>query len=108
MRKQIGKIQKVSFGHGGYQEAMIGISFTLGGEGWGVSDFWGSWSLERSDYAKWSEQDRIDQLGETVMRINKLLNDSKTHNVNNLQDVPIECSFEGNLLKSWRVLTEVL
>jgi hypothetical protein len=100
--KQLGKIQSVSFGHGGYHDAMIGISFTLSGEGWGVGDFWGAWSIKRS------EEDRIRGLGEMVMRVNDLLQQAKVSTVDRLKGIPVEVSFEGNLLKSWRVLTEVL
>ncbi len=50
LRKEIGKIQKVSFGHGGYQDAGIGVSFSLGSDkaSWGVHDFWGAWAISRS------------------------------------------------------------
>jgi len=108
MRKEIGKIQKIKFGYGGYQDAMIGVSFTLGGESWGVSDFWGAWAGERCESTQWSEQDRINTLGETSMRISKILDDSKKKDLNDMLNVPIECTFDGNLLKSWRILTEVI
>jgi len=108
MRKELGKIKKAEFGLGGYQDAMIGISFDLGGEGWGVSDFWGNWALERSEYAKWTEAERITQLGEMSMRIAKLLEDAKIRSVSKLAGIPIEVTFEGNVLKEWRVLKEVL
>ena len=35
MEKKLGKIQSVRFGHGGYQDACIGISVTLGDGSWG-------------------------------------------------------------------------
>lgn len=108
MRKELGKIQQASFGWGGYQEAMVGASFTLGGPGWGVVDFWGTWGIERSDYAKWTEQERIDQLGAVVMRLSDLLTKAKKQTVSALVGVPIEAEFENNTLKSWRVLEEVL
>lgn len=109
-RKEIGKIQRVSFGSGGYQDACIGISFTLGSDktSWGVQDFWGAWSIERSDYCKWKEEDRIRQLGEMVMRVNALLTDAKVDSVEKLKGTPIEAQFDGNMLKSWRVLTEAI
>lgn len=106
--EKLGKIQDVRFGFGGYQDAMIGISFTLGGDGWGVGDFWGDWSIKRSDTAKWSEADRMGRLAETVWRIKELLDDAKVRNVEDLKDIPVMVSFEGNTLKSWRVLKEVL
>lgn len=108
--KKIGKIQGVYFGHGGYQDAMIGISFELGSDkdSWRVGDFWGAWSIERSEYAKWSEADRIKQLGEMCMKINALLNSAKKDDINKLKGIPVEVIFENNTLKEWRVLTEVI
>lgn len=109
-RKEIGKIQSVSFGHGGYQDAMIGISFTLGSDkaGWGVGDFWGYWSMEPDKYTKWTKKDQVKILGETVLRINQLLSDAKVSDINKLQGIPVEVEFESNTLKSWRILTEVI
>lgn len=110
-RKEIGKIKSIHFGHGGYQDAMIGVSFTLGSDkgSWGVCDFWGSWAIERSDYCKWTEEDRVKQLGEMVMRINGLLADAKVETLNLLQGVAVECTFKDyNTLASWRILTEVI
>lgn len=108
IEKKLGKIQRCSFGSGGYQDAMIGISFTLGGDSWGVGDFWGDWSIKRSETAQWSESDRINNLGKTVMRINELLGQAKKQDVSKLAGVAVEVSFEGNTLVSWRVLTEVI
>lgn len=35
MNKKLGKIKSIEFGLGGYQEACIGLSVSLIGEGWG-------------------------------------------------------------------------
>lgn len=59
LRKELGKIKSASFGMGGYQEAMIGLTLTFGGASWGVSTFLGGWGIERSDYCKWTEADRL-------------------------------------------------
>lgn len=106
--KQLGKIQKCEFGKGGYQDAMVGISFTLGGEGWGVGDFWGYWATEISRSTQWTHDVRIVHLGQTVWRIDSLLNDAKVQTISELKNTPIEAIFEGNTLKSWRVLKEVI
>lgn len=110
IRKEIGKIQSVSFGRGGYQDAMIGISFTLGSEkqSWATCDFWGYWSMNPNPSCKWTKQDQIKSLGETVLRINKLLSDANVSDINKLKGIPIEVGFESNTLKSWRILTEVI
>lgn len=38
MEKKLGKIELVTFGHGGYQNCMLGLYVNLSGEGWGVPD----------------------------------------------------------------------
>ena len=106
--KELGKIQSARFGYGGYQDAMIGLSLTFGGKGWGCGHFDGAWAIERDDYAKWTEQDRIDQLGQTVMNLNDILRKAKVQEVSKLKGIPIECTFEDMNLKSWRILEEVL
>jgi hypothetical protein len=40
--------------------------------------------------------------------IKTLLKQAKIHEVSDLKNVPIEMEFEDNLLKSWRILEEVL
>lgn len=108
MNVELGKIKSVEFGHGGYQDACIGVTFVLGGESWGVSDFWGDWAIERSSHASWTEDGRIKKLGSVTMRIAGLLADAKVSSISQLKGVPIEVTFEGTTLKSWRVLKEVL
>lgn len=108
MRKELGKIQKASFGNGGYQESMIGFRFTLGGAGWGVQDFWGHWSGQVTENTKWTEEQRIKYLGEQVMRMHHLLDQAKKGTLDEMIGVPIEATFEGNTLKEWRILTEVV
>lgn len=108
IEKKLGKIDRVSFGHGGYQDCMIGISFDFSCGPWTVSDFWGYWNLERTKKATWTEQDRVDNLGKMVMKINDLLSKAKVTSVDKLKGIPVEVTFEGQRLKEWRVLTEVL
>lgn len=109
IRKEIGKIKKVEFGMGGYQDAQFGFRFELGGKSWGVNDFWGQWATKRLATAEWTEQDRLTYLGKDCMRVLQLLQDAKVESLQDLIDVPIECSFEGfNILSSWRILTEVI
>ena len=109
-KKLIGKIQSIEFGFGGYQEAQIGISVTLGGdkEGWGVGDFRGPWARNPDKHCKWTKEEQIQQAGETVMWLRDLLLDAKVNNINELSGIPVEVEFEGNTLKSWRILTEVI
>ncbi len=107
-RTQLGRIQSARFGFGGYQEAMLGFSVTLGGEGWGVGDFVGGWAIERSDHAKWTEADRQAAISKAAWRLKEVLEQAKKQHVAELVGTPVEVTLDGNLLKSWRVLTEVL
>jgi hypothetical protein len=111
MKKKLGKIESVRFGLGGYQDAMLGLSVTLSGEGWGVSDFKGTWdaeSVKRSEYTKWTEEERSKGYDDTMRFISKLLKDAKASHVEKLKGCPVEVTFDGNILHEWRVLTEVL
>lgn len=108
MTFEIGKIERIEFGHGGYQNACIGVSVVLSGKGWGVQDFKGTWHIPRSATAQWTEEDRIRSLGETVMWLNGILNDANRQTVSELKGVPVKAEFDGGRLVSWRILTEVL
>lgn len=107
-RTELGSIQKITFGWGGYQDVMLGINITLGGKSWGVGDFKGAWGVEWTDRCKWTEEDRRQELGEACMFLRDLLTKAKVQTLDQLQGIPIEATFDGNTLKSWRVLDEVL
>lgn len=108
MRKELGKIVRASFGFGGYQDAQIGLSLTFEGPGWGVCHFDGHWSVERTDRSPWTEHDRLSSLGRTVMGLARILKKAKKKSVAELAGVPVEVTFNGNVLDSWRILEEVL
>ena len=111
MEKKLGKIQSVRFGHGGYQDACIGLSVTLGDGSWGVSDFKGTWDpeiIKCTEHTKWTEEDRTNNIGEAVRFISKLLKEAKVDSVDKLKGIPVEATFDGSMLKEWRVLSEVL
>jgi len=108
MRKELGKILDVKFGCGGYGDGMIGIEFTLSGS-WGeVCDFWGYWSGEVTEYTKWTDEERKLYLGEVLMKIQKILDQCDVFYINDLKNKPVEITFDGNCLKEWRILTEVI
>jgi hypothetical protein len=111
MEKRLGKIEAVRFGLGGYQDAMLGIHVTLGNGGWGVGDSTAQWDAELincSEHTKWSESDRDVWYSEIMRYVSKLLKDAKVDSVEKLKGKPIEATFEGNTLREWRILTEVL
>jgi hypothetical protein len=111
MKKEMGKIESVRFGHGGYQDSMLGLSVTLSMNGSGVSDFKGTWDAElvkHTEYSRWTEEDRDKSYSDTMRFLSKLLSEAKVDEVSKLKGTPVEVTLDGILLKEWRVLTEVL
>ena len=111
MEKKLGKIESVKFGLGGYQGVMFGLSVTLSGQAWGVGDFKGTWDCENikvTEHTKWTEADRTKNHDELIRFVSKLLKEAKVDSVDKLKGTPVECTFDGNILKEWRVLTEVI
>jgi hypothetical protein len=108
VRKELGKIKSVRYGFGGYQDAQFGLSVSMGGESWGVSDFWGGWASEPDKLAKWTRAEQLECHGQTADRVCKLLQSAHVQGVDGLEGVPVEVTFDGQRLQSWRVLTEVL
>lgn len=106
--KVLGYIDSVTFGNGGYDGAMFGLSVHFRGDGCGASAFDGTWAFPPSDNAKWTEQERRDIYADMCIRIIDLLNQAKVDDVYKLKGKPVELEFDGNLLKSWRLLTEVI
>lgn len=110
-RRELGKIKSLRVGMGGYQDAMFGVTVELGGESWGVFDFKGAWSpsqMKRSEHAKWTDQERGEQILTAFVWLDQLLTDAKVSDAAKLAGKPVEVTFDGNMLKSWRLLTEVL
>jgi hypothetical protein len=112
IEKRIGKIQEVSVGFGGYQDAMLGLSVTLGSDkdGWGVGEFKGFWGpdVDHSERCKWTEEQRRGAHADTMLFIGKILQEAKVSSVDKLRGKPVEVELDFNTLKSWRILTEVL
>lgn len=111
MEKRLGKIKDVRFGLGSYQDAMIGLHVTLGGGSWGVMDSKCTWDpqmVECTKHTKWTEEERSKNLSDIMRHISKLLSEAKVNSIEKLKNVPVEVTFDGNMLVEWRILTEVL
>ena len=108
MRKELAKIRSVRFGSGGYQDAAFGISFEFEGNGSSCGDFIGTWSSEPDDSNKWTKSDQTEFWGNMVREIRDTMKAAKTNNLNDLVGKPVELTFNGNQLDSWRILTEVI
>jgi hypothetical protein len=112
-RKELGKITAVRFGRGGYQDCMMSLDLSFGGE-WGgvgttVGGVWDPATMECGRHCKWTEADRDAQLAKMCREISKLMADAKVADVAKLLGKPVEVTFENySTLKSFRILTEVL
>lgn len=109
MTKELGKISSASFGMGGYQDCMIGLSLTFSTKGGGaVSTFLGAWAAERSGTALWTEESRLQKIGAACMKLADLLKKTGKRDVAELAGAPVEITFDGNRMVDWRLLEEVL
>lgn len=109
VRKELGKIKFVRLGFGGYQEAAFGLVLEFEMKGSGVGTFIsGGWNFKPSEHAKWTEDDRRKSQSDLCMEIIDILKKAKVDDVAKLKGIPVELSFDGLMLKSWRVLEEVL
>ena len=105
------KLGKISHSYFGVIEGMMGLSVALQADGYCVDDFKGFWdweSTKRSEYTKWTENERDKRLLDTLKFLSKLLKQAKVKCAEDLKGKPVEVTFEGNTLKDWRLLTEVL
>lgn len=111
METKLGKIQKARFGFGGYQDVQIGLWLVIGGDGWGTHrGIEGGWSLhiKHSEHCKWTGSNRDEGYARMCREIQEVMLKAKVEEVNQLVGKPVEVVFDGMILKSWRILTEVL
>lgn len=111
MKKCLGKIIDVKFGLVGYQECNLGIALLFyfdGSEGYKMKGFWDSNCVKWDSDCKWTEEDRSKHFDETMRYISDLLFKSKVDDVYKLKGIPVEVEVEENIVKSFRILEEVL
>ena len=111
MKTKLGKLSNVRLGLGGYQDACLGLLVTVTGEGWGVEDSKTAWDanlITHTEHCKWTEESRSKQYDAIMRYISDLLCDAKVDEIDKLNGIPVEATFENTNLKSWRILTEVL
>ena len=103
----LGKITRVHFG---VSEGRFGLILTLAGS-WGVvvtEQCWDPTITPPSEHARWNLQDQNNELAKICRKVSQLLADAKVDDVSKLQNKPVEFTSEGGIIKSWRILTEVL
>jgi hypothetical protein len=108
MKKELGKITHVSFGLGGYQECMLGLSLSFEGKGFGTSTYISGGWYEYPENAKYSREElnkaRVDMCDTILSTLKK----AKVEDINALKGIPVELTFDSSRLVDWRVLEEVL
>ena len=97
--KQLGQIKNVYFG---YSDFLFGLIMELGGPGWGVVTTY-DYNPTYKDEARRNEC-AIKMLSE----VQDFMKSAKVKTVHDLKGKPVECTFEGSLLKDFRILTEVI
>ena len=108
IEKVLGKITHATFGFGGYQDCQFGFSVSLEGESTGCSDFKGFWGHEPLKGAKWDGGDRAGYWNDMLLELRDILEDANAYTVDQLVGKPVEIVYEDRMLKSWRILKEVL
>lgn len=109
METRLGKIREVKFGFGGYQECEVGLTAVLSMQGSEVVGFIsGGYAQAPSKTASWTVEDQRRKFAMLTKEIIELLQKAKVDDVAKLKGIPVEVTLDGNLLKSWRILDEVL
>ena len=106
--KALGKIESIFFG---VIDGRFGIWFTFKADGWSVQDnntTWDPGSVDVTEGTRWTEDERASQLSDIMYKISRLLKDAAVSDINELKNTPVEITLEGNMIKDWRVLTEVI
>lgn len=108
--KVLGKIASLRVGRGGYQDAMFGVTVSLSMQNSGVSDFKGTWdqSIKVTSSTRWTEADRSRQFDDVMRWLDEQCRIAHVDDVMKLVGKPVEATLQGNSLRSWRLLTEVL
>jgi len=106
MEKILGKISNVEYGKD--DRGCLGLHFTFTMTSSGVSDSRAVATFEHSQYSNWTEEERNESIIELFWYLNNLLDEAKVSSVDKLKNIPVELTFDRNLLKDFRILTEVL
>ena len=109
MSKHLGKLKSFDFIK---EDGRIGIRATVESNEGGALDTslmaWSPSSVEVTEHTKWTENDRDSQLASIFRKIDSLMEEAKVTKLTQMAGIPIEIEFENSMLKSWRILTEVL
>lgn len=111
LQTSLGRIKNAYFGLGGYNDAKLGLHLEFSGSSWSVGWTEGVFDptlVEWNKRCNWSQEERNENFVELTHLISKTLSEAKVTSIEKLKGTPVELTFDGNQLKSWRILTEVL
>lgn len=110
--KRLGKINSVTFGFIGCQDAQFGLSVDLISDCIGCGDtVVGGWAygiIDPDKYSRWTDVDRTKSMAEMCKTLCEMLKDAGVDDISKLNGKPVEFTSASNTLMSWRILTEVL
>ncbi|HEY3874091.1 MAG TPA: hypothetical protein VGM92_01320 [Candidatus Kapabacteria bacterium] len=84
---------------------IFGLQLSFGGDSWGVGD--GGVNCFNIEYKK-SESESAEAALRVMRETHRILSEAKVGSVADLIGIPVEITFDGSMLKSFRILTEVL
>lgn len=106
--RRLGKISRVEYGMGGYNDTMIGLTLTLSGDGWGVGSFIGNWLPVLEENHPEAYSTKCERAVKDLQTIASHLKAAGCLSVSELLNKPVEVTFESAVLIHWRILKEVL
>ena len=106
--KHLGKITNAEFGLQRDYPFMFGLQLEFSFDGSCVGDG-GMYTINIYSGCKWdSAEQKAEAVEKCIIDTVDVLKDAKVNNVSQLKDKPVEVELDGNLFKSFRILTEVL
>lgn len=61
-----------------------------------------------TERCKWTVEDQQNEYSQIFMGLCETMKEAGVTKFGQLRNIPVELTFDGNLLKKWRILTEVL
>lgn len=109
--KILGKIVRAEFGTYKDRPFLMGLQleFSLNGGACGGVGTGSKYTVNVSDDCRWEHPGQREQtITSKVFDLYKILQDAKCNYVSELKGKPVEVTIEDNMLKDFRILTEVL
>lgn len=108
IEEKIGRIKKVKFGLGGYQDGEICLEVQIEFKSSGVfGSISGGWANNTpSDNAKWTKESTYKVRSEMLDKVIEALKSARVLSISELEGKLVSCRFEESRLIEWGILTE--